>query len=136
MQEPAATGNRRLLIRVLNAEGTPLHGVGRLREDISYYMWGQDRAAKRLEIERRASEPRFRIMLYPYTEGDAIPQHVENASTGHIQANWPGQRDTLVFEPYDKQVADQTVEITGFRIFRSGTTLVDTRQQVEPLTVR
>ncbi len=136
LQEPAATGNRRLLIRVLNAEGTPLHGVGRLREDISYYMWGQDRAAKRLEIERRASEPRFRIMLYPYTEGDAIPQHVENASTGHIQANWPGQRDTLVFEPYDKQVADQTVEITGFRIFRSGTTLVDTRQQVEPLTVR
>ena len=136
LQEPAATGNRRLLIRVLNAEGTPLHGVGRLREDISYYMWGQDRVAKRLEIERRASEPRFRVMLYPYTEGDAIPQHVYNASTGHIQANWPGQNDTLVFEPYNKQVADQTVEITGFRIFRSGTTLIDTRQQVEPLTVR
>ena len=136
LQEPAETGNRRLLVRVLNAEGTPLHGVGRLREDISYYLWGQDRVAKRLEVERRASEPRFRIMLYPYTEGDPIPQHEYNASTGHIRANWPGQNDTLVFEPYTKQVADQTVEITGFRIFRSGATLVDTRQQVEPLTVR
>lgn len=135
LQEPEVTGQRRLLVRILNAEGTQANGLAQLREDITYYLWGLDRIAKRLVIERNTEAPDYRVLLYPYTEGDPIPKHIVQAN-GHIVAEWPGQRDTLVFEPYTKAVGGQSVGITGFRIFRSGETLVDTRGLVIPMEKR
>ena len=135
LMEPATTGNRRLLVRIINAEGSTSDDLASFKEDITYYLWGQDRAAKRLVIERLAEAPNYRVLLYPYREGDVIPEQVVQ-SNGHIVQEWPGQRDTLVFEPVSQMVGGQMVNITGFRLFRSGETLVDTRNQVIPIEVR
>jgi len=135
LMEPAETGNRRMLVRIIKAEDSGNNNLADFKEDITYHLWNHDRVAKRLVIERLAEAPNYRVMLYPYREGDAIPKQITQ-SNGHIVQEWPGQRDTLVFEPSTQTVGGQEVNITGFRLFRSGETLIDTRGQVVPISVR
>ena len=135
LQEPAKTGNRRLLIRILNAEGSQPSGLFSFNETISYFEFGANRIAKRFIIERVAQKPRFRVMMYPYVEGDAIPQHIVESS-GNLVAQWPDQRDTFVFVPQISTVGGETVEITGLVVWRGGQALIDTQNKVEANPIR
>jgi len=134
LMEPAATGTRRLLVRVLNAEGAQVGGLGYLLDKQSNKLWDNNKTARRLVIERNAERPRFRVLLYPYLEGEPIPSHAASGTTYTI--GLPGQSDTAQFQTETRSVGGTSVQMSGMLLQRSGATLADTRNKITPIEVR
>ncbi len=88
LAEPAGTGNRRLLVRVLHNEGytgAGAPGYTELNPYIDYfsglpYTSNPNLDRPRLIIESNSVEPDFKVMLFPFTQGDPLPQTTWNAT--------------------------------------------------------
>ncbi len=155
LQEPAATGNRRLLVRILNASGTPALGTaysinpnpGKVLNfsnpvEGSAFAYTQtvsntatSESWKRLVIERaNVVAPDFRILLFPFRNGDALPTSDLIGNT--LTVTLGSQNDTFSFAPRSANVGGQNVTMNEFTLSRGGTTLLDYRNQIEPTAVR
>ncbi len=90
LAEPATEGNRRLLVRVLQNEG--FTGVPGYRADADFtnVITGQpfnpnpSGERPRLIVESNSVEPKYKILLYPYMNGDPLPH-----------TSWNSTKDTL-----------------------------------------
>lgn len=155
LMEPAATGNRRLLLRVLNASGTPVAGTsfttnpnpgktlnfsGPVEGGAFAYTQTISNAAtneswKRVVIERSGTvAPDFRILMVPFRAGDPLPATSLGAGVLTITGN--GQTDAFTFSPRSADVAGQTVTMNEFTMTRNGVPVLDYRNQIEPAPVR
>lgn len=141
LQEPTATGNRRLLVRILNANGTPVLGSApsvlgtslAYTETINSPTTTED--WKRLVIERSGTvAPDFRVLLFPFRSGDALP--VTGFSGNSLTVTLGSQSDVFAFSPRSATVAGQTVTMSEFTLNRNDSTLLDYRNQIEPTAVR
>ena len=135
-QEPLSTGNRKLLVRILNAEGSQPEGLAEFKEFAGNLSGGL--TAWRLIIRRVAERPRFRIMMYPYEDGQPIPRY-SIAGNGAITLTWSSNlKDKIQFHQSTQTVGGIDVELTGIEITRSGNVkVVDTRNEVAtPMDIR
>lgn len=155
LEEPAATGNRRLLIRILNATGTPTAGAPFTTNpnpgktlDFSAPVEGgafaytqtisnaaTSESWKRLVIERSETiAPDFRILMLPFRAGDALPVTVSSPSS--LSVTIGSQTDTFAFSPRAADVAGQQVTMSEFTLTRNGSSVLDYRNQIEPSPTR
>lgn len=133
MKEPATTGNRRLLVRILRADGTPAQAAGTKGSPLGYLL--TDTGRNRLVIERRnVVVPNYRVLLYPYTDGDPLPVTTLQGNTLTVQIG--SQKDTFTFVPRTATVGGQSVTMSEFTLSRNGSQLLDYRNQIEPAAVR
>jgi hypothetical protein len=134
-KEPDSTGSRKLLVRILNAEGSQPEGLAEYKEFTGNLSGGLN--AWRLIIRRVAERPRFRIMLYPFEDGQPVPSY--SASGTDVTLKWSGnEKDTIKFHPSTQSVGGIDVEITGIEITRPGNVkVIDTRDQIAvPMDIR
>lgn len=99
---------RRLLVRVLE-NCLEMQTQGERKYDPSLYQqpgvletylknmrWG--RAGKRLVIPSQSIEPKFKILLYPFREGEALPITEWNSPKREVlSVSWPDQSDEITF---------------------------------------
>ncbi len=142
LQEPAATGNRRLLVRILRAQGTPTLGTDAsvqgtalaYTEILSNATTGE--SWKRLVIQRNSVvAPEYRVLLFPFRSTDTVLP-VTNYSGNTLSVTLGSQIDTYNFVPRTASVGGQTVTINEFTLNRGSSLLVDYRNQVEPSPFR
>jgi hypothetical protein len=145
LQEPSATGNRQLLVRILQANGTPVQASGSTGSSLAYIekLSSGDTGHPyyyRLVIERSAVvAPGYVVMLYPMLQGGTIPTTSLSApplSSGTLSVTIGSQSDTFTFAPRTAVVAGQNVNMSEFVLSRGASTLIDYRNQIEPATVR
>lgn len=141
LEEPAATGNRRLLVRILNANGTPVSGTAPSVQGTSLAYTetinspNTTETWKRLVVERASViAPDFRILLFPFRSGDALP--VTGFSGNSLSVTLGSQSDAFTFAPRSATVGGQTVTMNEFTLSRGGSMLLDYRNQIEPTAVR
>ncbi len=93
---------RRLLVQVLNADhDSPADGMAIRIDQSSIGNGAFDQGAlhKRLLIPARTKEPRFKILLYPHMEGEAIPDILWNQEHDAVSIKTPDQTDVWSFAP-------------------------------------
>ena len=80
-KEPTATGNRRFLVRVLNNTGAVNAAVPVYVDSITNPMSGVSPNNKlpRFVVESNSVDPKYKIMLFAYNLGDALPTTTWNA---------------------------------------------------------
>jgi len=89
-------GDRRMLVRVLRADGSLPPSVMLERYPVKATIM-----AKRLIISCRSVEPAFRIMLYPHREGDPLPVTTWNKDKSAVAVTMSGgQKDDITFTPH------------------------------------
>lgn len=135
-REPASTGNRKLLVRIFNAEGAQPNGLAEFTEFEGALSGGL--SAWRLIVRRVAERPRFRIMLYPFRDGDPVPECLTSGSAS-VALRWPNHlQDEISFHQLTRSVGGVDVEVTGIEITRSdGTALIDTRDHdATPMSIK
>jgi len=102
-KEPESEGNRRMLVRILNNEGfTGTPGY----QDTLDYVWYHDTTQTfnpnpnwvrpRLIVESNSVEPKFKIFIYPFMDGDALPH-----------TSWNATKDTLKVATCDSTLVQE-----------------------------
>lgn len=141
LEEPVATGNRRLLVRILNANGTPVSGMAPSVQGTSLAYTETVNSPnttedwKRLVIERSGTvAPDFRVLLFPFRNGDVLP--VTGFSGDSLTVNLGSQSDIFAFSSRSATVGGQTVTMSEFTLGRNGEIMLDHRNQIEPTAVR
>lgn len=141
LREPASTGDRRLLVRILRALGTPVLSTAptAVGSPLAYTEMvtspNTTEDWKRLVIERAAVvAPEFRVLLFPFRQGEPLP--VSTFTGQQLVVSLAGQTDTFDFAPRTATIAGQAVTLSEFTLSRNGTTLLDYRNQIEPAAVR
>jgi hypothetical protein len=100
-------GNRQLLVRVLesseaaipNMEPNPrLETFENIKtEDMhQFYLRSMD-LAKRLVLPSRSVSPNFKVLLFPYLQGEEIPKTLWNNDRTVLTVSWKDQRDIFTF---------------------------------------
>jgi hypothetical protein len=92
-------GQPMLLVRVLNRSVAPSTKsadpeIVELPNMADAKKYGQ---LRRLVIPSASIEPGFKVLLYPYRQGAALPQTAWNARRNALQVAWAGQNDTVQF---------------------------------------
>ena len=93
---------RRLLVQIVDVDlPTERDGLAIALEStqLGNDAFAQGALRKRLVIPARSSEPRFKILLYPHTEGDALPDVLWNDERSACEILFPDQRDRFSFAP-------------------------------------
>lgn len=136
LKEPASTGNRRLLVRVLqneNYDGTTNPGEIELLDYIDYFNGtpfnpnpNYDRS--RLVVESNSVSPNFKVLLYPHIQGETLPITNWNSSQTEVQVQFPGYVKYIHF-PMDSanntqiELSDNTLNVADFEISNNKTFL-------------
>ena len=114
------TGNRRLLIRVLQNEGFDgKTAVGRMEPyeytDETGMVFGRpsDLARQRLVIESNSVEPKFKVLLFPYTEGDPLPVTNFNPDHSRVQIVVGSDSRTFAFGEFKNGENTALVQTTA-----------------------
>lgn len=92
LKEPEATGNRRLLVRILNNENFDGTTAPARMDTIEYFDYfsgnpynsNPNYVRPRLIVESNSVEPDFKFLLFPFYENDELPV-----------TNWNATKDTL-----------------------------------------
>jgi len=92
--------NRRLLVRVLQADG-PAGTPAAMQVKFETYQANKDRngkgiMGKRLILSCRAVEPKLKVLLLPHRQGDALPKAAWNKAHTEAKLTWPDRSDTIV----------------------------------------
>ncbi len=106
LEEPAARGNRRLLVRVLHNEGFDGTRAPGIVDTMAYneyfngtpYTPNPNWVRPRLIVESNSIAPDFKVMLFPFTEGDVLPITKWNDSKDTLSIINAGLEDVFVFE--------------------------------------
>jgi PKD repeat protein len=126
LQEPAATGPRALLVRILS----PTNWTA-FTETVSNVIQNSEQFY-RVTVVTTNVAPAFKVMLYPFGPTDPIPTNNWTA-TNIFTVSLGGQTDTFEFAPRIVTTADgRAVTTSEFQITRGGTNIFDYRNQIEP----
>ncbi len=106
LKEPAEVGNRKLLIRILqceNLDGVSAPGYIDTLEYVDYfkettYNSNPNWERKRLVIESNSVSPNYKILLYPFKEGQDLPITNWNTTKNLLEIVFPDQVTEVVFE--------------------------------------
>ncbi len=98
-REPSSTGNRRFLVRVLNNNGAvspslPAY-IDSIRNPINNIS--PNNLLPRLVVESNSVDPQFKILLYAFRSGDALPITHWNAAHDRIFITNSGTTRTITF---------------------------------------
>lgn len=107
LKEPVATGNRRLLVRVLQNEnytGNTPPGIMDTIDYINYFSGvpfnpNPNFVRPRLIVESNSISPNFKILLYPYTVGDTLPVTNWNTTKDSLEIVFPNETKIVRFYP-------------------------------------
>ena len=94
----APVNDRHLLVRVLSASSLtePAASVGVMSVPNPPQ---RDMQINKLHITSQSVSPEFKIMLFPFRKGDALPTTTWNESHSVATISWPDQTDTISFTP-------------------------------------
>ena len=126
LQEPASTGPRSLLVRILSPTNWTAYTetVSNLSQNSEQFY--------RLTVVATNIAPAFKIMLYPFASTDPVPTNAWTAPN-ILTVSLGGQVDTIAFVPRSVTTADaRLVTMSEFQLTRGGTNLFDYRNQIEP----
>lgn len=93
-----SAGSRRLLVRMLFQKdyqnGTPPAGI-----DTTWYSTGDGKSYKgyRLVCESNAVSPDFKVMLFPFTDGEQLPATTWNTDKSKLTVSWNDEQTNLGF---------------------------------------
>ena len=98
-KEPAATGNRRFLVRILNNTGAVNATVPAYVDSITNPISGASPNNKlpRLVVESNSIDPKFKIMLFAYNNGDVLPVTSWNTDHSRLLVVNNSATNTIVF---------------------------------------
>ena len=98
-KEPAATGNRRFLVRILNNTGAVSASVPAYVDSIINPVNGLSPNNKlpRLVVESNSIDPKFKIMFFAYNNGDVLPTTSWNANHDRLFVTNNGVTKTIAF---------------------------------------
>ncbi len=116
LHEPATTGNRRLLVRILNNEGYDGSAPNAVMDTLEYFDYfngtpyndNPNLDRPRLIVESNSVEPDFKIMLFPFVENQELPT-----------TNWNTTRDTLTV------IFNEEEQIFAFPVNNDGRTEIE-----------
>lgn len=98
-EKDMALGSPRLLVRVIQAEGEARGDIGIDARAIGVYAEEKGLAPTvydMLSIKRRTSEPKFKVLLYPFRAGEELPETVFDSD--RLVVNLPdGRVDQVTF---------------------------------------
>ena len=105
LRESAETGNRRLLVRFLQAENPVNPEVPATVDTLTYFDYFTGAAYNpnpnwerpRLIAESNAVEPKFKVLLYPHTAGEELPTTVWNATRDTLQVTFGTEMTEIAF---------------------------------------
>jgi len=93
---------RRLLVRVLAAGAEPSEALLTQAESkLETYEKKERRRTskhKRIVLPLRAVTGAYKVLLYPFREGQELPKTAWNAGRTRLTVEWPGRRDELRFD--------------------------------------
>jgi hypothetical protein len=98
-KEPTATGNRRLLVRVLNNNGaidanTPVY-VDSVTNPISGVT--PNNKLPRMVIESNSINPQYKVLLYAFRQGEALPNTNWNNDRSRLLITTTASTNTILF---------------------------------------
>ena len=98
-KEPAATGNRRFLVRILNNTGAVNTTVPAYLDSITNPISGASPNNKlpRLVVESNSIDPKFKIMFFAYNNGDVFPVTSWNTDHSRLLVVNNSATNTIVF---------------------------------------
>ena len=93
------TGNRRLLVRMLNQNDYQKGTAPTVTTETVPYLAGDKKvySVYRLSCTSNSIAPDFKVMLYPFTLGDALPSTAWNADKSKLNVVWNDQTSSLAF---------------------------------------
>lgn len=105
LTEPAEIGNRRLLVRFLQAENPVNPAAPAVLDTLTYtdyftgtpYNPNPDWVRLRLVAESNAVEPKFKVMLFPFEEGTELPQTRWSADRDSLQVIFGEESQLIIF---------------------------------------
>lgn len=103
------TGDRRLLVRVIAADGFE-------RASVERYTIATDKRTQqpvegnRLLITARSADPGFKVILYPFREGEALPASRWMEENKRLEFSTGGTADLIEFLPRDDKRTDLRVQ--------------------------
>ncbi len=92
LSEPAGTGSRKLLVRVLNNTGAINAAIPGITDSFNIL------SPKRLILESNSVDPKFKIMLFAYNTGDALPKTKWNATHDTLQVGFTDSVKTFAYK--------------------------------------
>ena len=92
LSEPLGTGTRKLLVRVLNNTGAINLSVPGITDSFNIL------SPKRLILESNSVDAKFRVMLFAYNTGDALPKTKWNATHDTLQVGFTDSVKTFAFK--------------------------------------
>ncbi len=92
LSEPAGTGSRKLLVRVLNNTGAINPAIPGITDSFNIL------SPKRLILESNSVDPKFKIMLFAYNTGDALPKTKWNATHDTLQVGFADSVKTFAYK--------------------------------------
>ena len=111
-----STKKRKCLVRVLSAEHLKEESIK--LELVRFPNPPQpDMLVNRLVFTSESVCPNFKLILYPYIEGDPLPQSQWNEEQNMVSLHWKDQQDEVVFSPSQDGR-------TRFLIQRAGNTII------------
>lgn len=98
-KEPVATGNRRFLVRVLNNNGAvdanvPVY-VDSIVNPISSVT--PNNKLPRMVIESNSTDPQYKVLLYAYRQGEALPTTTWNNDRSRLLISTTASTNTVIF---------------------------------------
>jgi autotransporter-associated beta strand protein len=143
LAEPAATGDRRLLVRILRADGTPKQAAGAIGgsalaclETIASPNTAE--TWNRLVIERASTAaPNYRVLLYPFRAGDPLPATtLTTGASPVLTVTIDGGTDTFAFNTRSTIIDGATTTLTEFILTPAAGAALDYRDIIEPALSR
>ena len=102
-------GNRRLLIRVLQCEGD-ITDKGRPASLQTYVKYARThKLGKRLVIPSRSVEPKYKLFIYPFVNGQKLPKTVWNRNMDELKVEFSNQTDKIQFKVNEEGRTDFSV---------------------------
>lgn len=105
LSEPAETGNRRLLVRFLQAENPVDAAIPAVLDTLMYfdhfngneYDPNPNWERPRLIAESNAVEPKFKVLLFPHTAGEELPTTIWNVTRDTLQVIFGTETTEIAF---------------------------------------
>lgn len=114
-----ASGNRRLLVRVLNNTGYTGTTQPAFLENLTYVdFWGTsftpnpNYIRKRLVIESNSVEPKFRVLIFPHYAGQTLPKTDWDIAHNTLRVTLDGETKTFLFGENTQAGQTSLVQLT------------------------
>lgn len=113
-----ASGNRRLLVRMLNQNDYVKGSTPTVTTETVPYLAGDKKvySVYRLSCTSNSIAPDFKVLLYPFILGDALPKTMWNADKSKLNVVWSDQTTSLAFAVTNglTNLSQQTVQQITF----------------------